>query len=722
MLIIKHIGPRLHRFIYGFFRSSDHAETLALYDRVRRLLKANHVATKEQRAELVDEIAADVATTLSLPSDQRAAVERFVEQLIDYEQLFLLPDIDFSEPRSTSQYWALKDQLNRQKAFLETFSDVVDAITALSLETFGAVDQSIGAVPDDDGETEAGIMVKTRRIDRVSNLDQNVEQIAIAAFDESYEPIKPFARLCRRLETNLVVASGGNPRDIEGFTRAYKMPTDFSWTKPEDLVSTYLGGTPLQKLFAGEENFVIPQAARFEHHHIVAGTGHGKTQTLQYLIAEDLEAVKRGERSVIIIDSQGDLIKTIRKLKWFAPGEPLHDRICIIDPADIEYPVSLNLFDVGQKRMSGYEPLERERLTNSILELYDFVLGSLLSAEMTQKQSVLFRYVTRLMLHIPDATIHTLADLMDKGSEVKFAEHIAKLGRTAQRFFATEFNDKEFAATRRQVMRRLWGILENQTFERMFSHPRSKLDLFSEMNAGKVILINTAKDLLKENGTQIFGRFFIAMIAQAAQERAVLPNSKRLPTMVYIDEAADYFDRNIGIILSQSRKYNVGMVLAHQYLGQLDAKLQEAFAANTSIKFAGGVSNRDARVLAQNMACDASLIEAQSKGAFAAYVRGVTKSAIPLQFEAFRLERQPVMSESEQDQLRQNMRENYATHYSTLDGGSGGEPDSDDPSDDGPPDNHGGPDGGKPNNGPDDRRPRPPHDPDNPDIEPSPSY
>jgi hypothetical protein len=68
-----------------------------------------------------------------------------------------------------------------------------------------------------------------------------------------------------------------------------------------------------------------------------------------------------------------------------------------------------------------------------------------------------------------------------------------------------------------------------------------------------------------------------------------------MPTFVYVDEAADYFDRNIGIILSQARKFNVGMVLAHQYLGQLDTKLQDAFAANTAIKFAGGVSNKDAR-------------------------------------------------------------------------------------------------------------------------------
>ena len=62
--------------------------------------------------------------------------------------------------------------------------------------------------------------------------------------------------------------------------------------------------------------------------------------------------------------------------------------IVLINPEDIAFPVSLNLFSVGQERLEDYSPLERERLTNSIIELYDFVLGSLLSAGMTSKQTV----------------------------------------------------------------------------------------------------------------------------------------------------------------------------------------------------------------------------------------------------------------------------------------------------------------------------------------------
>ncbi len=370
----------------------------------------------------------------------------------------------------------------------------------------------------------------------------------------------------------------------------------------------------------------------------------------------------------------------------FGPGAALHERIIIIDPRDVEWPVSLNLFDVGLERLSGYAPLERERLTNSILELYDFVLGTLLSAEMTQKQSVIFRYVTRLMLHIAGATIHTLRALMEPDAAETFAPYIAKLSGTARHFFETEFSSKEFEQTKRQVLRRLWGILENQTFERMFSHPKSKLDLFAEMNAGKVILINTAKDLLKESGTEIFGRFFIAMIAQAAQERATIPEAKRMPTMVYIDEAADYFDRNIGVILSQARKYSVGMVLAHQYLGQLDPRLQDAFATNTSIKFVGGVSRKDARAMSGELGCEPSFIESQPKLSFACAIKGVQSQAIPLRFTYGVMEALPSMTQRQRAQLQERMRQRHAVHYTALNGTDTPAPAADDATAAEPPD------------------------------------
>ncbi|MEJ8574154.1 helicase HerA domain-containing protein [Microbaculum marinum] len=657
-------AARLHAFLHGLFEPGDMQLAREAFHETERLFRRHGLVSAEDRDRLIADIAGDIYETIIGVDEhfERHHVAEIVRVLFDHEEMFVLPDIDWSRRRSTSECWELRDTILVQRGLVEDYDERIEAIRKALANLFFVTAEA--SPPRDPGQAAgAAIRVATKRLDLMQGVPDLLDHLIGIVFADAVEKASLFPRVRKRLDRNLIAASGGNPADPATFKRMPKLPSKSDIADRRQLVGTYLGGTPLTRFFDGEIAFTIPETLRFEHHHIVAGTGHGKSQTLQYLIAHDLNAVERGEASVIVIDSQGDLINTIAGLKRFAPGEPLHERIVLIDPTDVEYPVSLNLFDVGIDRLASYPMLERERLTNSILELYDFVLGSLLDAGMTQKQSVIFRYVTRLMLHIPDATIHTLLELMEPGGDIKFAESIAKLTGTAKHFFETEFTSKEFEQTKRQVLRRLWGILENQTFERMFSHPRSKLDLYSEMNAGKVILINTAKDLLKENGTEIFGRFFIALIAQAAQERAVLPEHKRLPTFVYIDEAADYFDRNIGIILTQARKQKTGMILAHQYLGQLGPTLQDAFAANTSIKFAGGVSNKDARALAPMLASDPATIEAEPKGAFACSVRGLTKGAVSLAFPFGYVEVMEKMSRQESDLLKDRMRERYAVHY-----------------------------------------------------------
>jgi hypothetical protein len=505
--------------------------------------------------------------------------------------------------------------------------------------------QSLGAIAerspredtDEHGQVETHIPIGYF----ITDLPDCVADVLIPYFgDKDYGLFKP---LKQTLEHNL---------NETGKTPIY--PREY---KDDDVVEVYLRNTPLEELFDIEVPFIITDHKRSEHHFIVGGTGHGKTVALQHYIAKDIEKAKEGTASVVVIDSQGDLIREIRQLQGLN-----YSNTVIIDPEDIHFPCSLNLFDVKMDRINAYDGLARERQLNGILELYEFVLGSLLSAEMTQKQNVIFRYVARLMLHIPDATLHTMLDLFSDGGDERYKQYIEKLDPTAQNFFRQEFESgREFHQTKSQVRRRLYGILENQSFNRMFTHPRSKLDLFAEMNKGKLILINTAKSLLKEEGTEIFGRFFIALITQAAQEREEIPKHKRMKTFVFIDEASDYrFDDKIDLILTQARKYNVGLTMATQYLDKISPKLQSAIAANTSIKFAGGVNHKDAGRLAPDMRCDTQFIADMPELTFAAYVKGYTPRAVPLTFKPGVLERLPQASEEAQTALRDAMRAAYA--------------------------------------------------------------
>jgi hypothetical protein len=269
------------------------------------------------------------------------------------------------------------------------------------------------------------------------------------------------------------------------------------------------------------------------------------------------------------------------------------------------------------------------------------------------------------MLVIPDATIHTLMQIMEDGAS--FKPYMERLDGSARYFFETEFFHPSFAPTKKQVLRRLWGVLSTPAIERMFTQPKNKLDLFEAMNDGKIILISTAKDFLKGEGSRLFGRFFIAMITQAALERSILPETLRRPAFVYVDEAQEYFDDNIETILNQARKYLVGITAAHQTLDQLSPRLRASMFANTSMKCVGGVSAKDARALAEELRTTPEFIEGMRRRGprteFAVWVKHLIGQAIRLSVPLGFLERQPTLSTEEYDEL---LRDNRARYCGTL--------------------------------------------------------
>jgi hypothetical protein len=516
-----------------------------------------------------------------------------------------------------------------------------------------------GDSDEDSEENQPRYAITIPLLDVLPDIGRCVHELILPFFRADIIAAGLFADLRTQLESNQRVASP-NP------SKTLVDPETYDGS-PSQCVRVFLQGTPLESIFAARIPFEIPERVRFEHHWIVAGTGHGKTNVLTKLILDDLERVSNGEASVVVMDSQNALIPTLAHLPVFAKGGPLDGKLVLIDASDVEYPVALNLFDVGLQRLDRYSMLDRERLLNTAAEVMEYILSALLGAEMTSRQSTLFGFALQAMQLIPNATIHTFRELMEPNGRKKFGEHLAKLEGRARDFFETQFDAAIFAQTKQQVVARLFAICENRTFDRMLTNPKSKLDLFSEINAGKVILINTAKDLLKQQGTEIFGRFFLALIAQAAQERATLPPSKRLPCYVYIDECQDYLstDSNFTMILEQARKQNVGVIVAHQYLTQLSQKTLDSLYANTSIKLAGGVSDKDAYALARNMRCEPSFIAEQQKGSFAGYVRNLTTSAITLKFPLVRLEQERTADE-EYAKIRDALRARYAFHYSQL--------------------------------------------------------
>lgn len=590
--------------------------------------------------------------------------------LLDQEIFFGFPHIDWQVPLSLDEGIALRQYLDRKGRFLARPMDTVELWSRHLVSAWTGMlrylpANVIAATGDPDSRALSASVT-----DLLRDPSEVIERLIIHLFADDISRADLFVAVRSRLEGNVCAVSGIPLEDRATSNRALVLPSD-SNLHGSVLVGAYLDGTPFTDFFAADVPFSIPEQTRFEHCHIIGGTGHGKTQLLQHLIVQDLDKVVTGEASVIVIDSQGDLIRTISRLDMFAPGTAtgLADRLVVVDPHDIAFPAALNLFDTNRPRFANYSPLEREKLLNGTIELYEYMFGALLGAELTQKQGVIFRYLARLLLAIPDATIQTLRELMEDGS--RFRTHMETLPGSARHFFETEFFHPSFRATKQQILKRLWGVLSNPTFERMFSHPRNRVDLFELMNRGSVVLISTAKDLLKQEGSSIFGRFFIAQIAQAATERAVLSSDQRTPTFVYIDEAADYLDHHVEHLVNQARKYRVGLTIAHQNLDQLNPSVRATVMASASIKFAGGVSAKDARLLSDDMRCDPDFLQAMSKHRdrteFATWIKNLTPRALRISVPLGSVEALPTLDDDAYVELLDLNQDRYCVPATEVD-------------------------------------------------------
>jgi hypothetical protein len=619
----------LHARVEACYRTS----LLASLDRERIIRET--VATVFERAEF----------GASEPSEAlRIGMMIVAETLLDAEGLCDFPTLP-QRQLSLEEGVAFREQLRtweRQLANPREHLSLWQQATMLALsEVAENLPESIATTHE-----HAQLLGQASLVDLLSNPLHVLDELLGIIFSEELQGSELFTLVRDRVSYNIDVLCGDKPR----------RPSELSGKHtPAELAKRYFAGTPLADLFEISLPFPLPLSRRFEHMHIVGGSGHGKTQLLQQLLMHDLAALENGRGSIIVIDSQGDMIRAISHLAQLSPqsGTDLYKRVVIIDPNDVETPPALNLFDFGLDRLERYGPAEREKLINGAIALYEYLFGALLGAELTQRQGVIFRYLARLLMVVPGATIHTLRQLMEDPEATR--AYFDRLDPLTRHFFESQFLSKVFDDTRQQILTRLWGILSNSVLARMFSHEHNKLNLFEAMNGGRLILINTAKDLLKQEGCAILGRFFIALIAQAAQERAVIPADRRRATFLYVDEAQDYFDASIEQLLNQARKYKVGLILAHQNLEQFERSLLAAVMASTAVKVAGGVSAKDAAAFAREMRCEPEFLQSMRKRRdrteFACFVRNMTTQPVRVAVPFGQMECEPRMSEDEYDEL-----------------------------------------------------------------------
>ena len=649
------------------WRDEEERELCELYAAVNAAFEASPFMDPELLDETVTQIVSTACETAEClpPHDTLAAMTDAVSQLIGEEffSFYSFEEENWHKDFGVEDAMELKRALKRKQQFLSDTDRLFEIGCWKIALIFGSLLHLLPeSFQNDDGggENSACLTFGVGLVDIIDRPAAAIEGTLSTMFDKDIYDGDLFADVRAQLEHNYYAASGLDPANKSVSTKQLIPPTQSKGKTPAELAGLYLKDTPFADFFSFSLPLQIPESARFEHCHILGGTGHGKTQCLQYLLHADLLRAVQEPISIVVIDSQGDLIRKVSSSTLFDPGNDasLAKRFIFIDPADIDTPPALNLFDPGLERLADYTPHQRELAFNSLVDIYGRFFGALLGADLTARQNTVFRYLARLMLTVKGATIHTLITLMD--DIAPFKDHIKKLDPTARRFFEKEFSRKGFNATRQQIKDRLYAVLSIPTFDRLFSAPKSKVSFFDALNSGKIVLVSTAKDLLKSDGTAIFGRFILALIEHAVMERANLAEEKRTPVFLYMDEAQDYFDDTVETLLVEARKYNCGLTLAHQNLAQLSPRLKAIFMGNTTIKLAGGVTDADARAIAPDMRTTSDFLLSMKKrkgvSDFALSVRNLTPNAVKVSIPLGFLEDMPLLEPHKRDTLLERNR------------------------------------------------------------------
>jgi hypothetical protein len=326
--------------------------------------------------------------------------------------------------------------------------------------------------------------------------------------------------------------------------------------------------------------FGMRQQDRLQHVYIVGQTGTGKTTLLLNLMWQDL---KTG-RGFSFLDPHGDAVESL--VGRFPP-----DRRGDLVYLDVPNP-SLEL---------GFNPLEsvpleqRAFAASGIVESFRNVWGSTWGPRLEH----LLRNALLTLLDQPVATLGDLPRLFTDDSFRRSAmQHITH--RVNLEFWTKEF--AQFPPRYRieslaPIQNKLGAFLAQPPLFRILTRPKSGYNMRDVLDGRRVFLVNLAKGKLGGDGASLLGSLIVSRLGLAGLSRQDVPEGSRVPFFIYLDEFHTFTTTSLAGMLSELRKYRVGLVLAHQFAAQLEEEVKDAIFGNVGTLIAFRVGPDDARVL-----------------------------------------------------------------------------------------------------------------------------
>lgn len=326
--------------------------------------------------------------------------------------------------------------------------------------------------------------------------------------------------------------------------------------------------------------FGIKVDDRRRHMYLVGKTGMGKSTVMERMIVNDMVA----GHGLALVDPHGDLVE---KMLQYVPDHRVND-VVYFNPSDIEHPIGFNVLE-------AVDATQRHLVASGLMGVFTKIWEGVWSARM----EYILNNTILALLEYPGSTMLGIARMLVDGRYrtrvlTKVTDPIVK-GFWVDEF--ANYNDKFRNEAVAPIQNKVGQFLSSAIIRNIVGQPKSTIDLRDIMDSKKILLLNLAKGRIGEDNSRLLGAMMITRLQLAAMSRVDIPEPERSDFFLYVDEFQNFATVSFANILSEARKYRLNLIIAHQYIEQLDEKVAPAVFGNVGTIMAFRVGGADAEFL-----------------------------------------------------------------------------------------------------------------------------
>jgi len=306
---------------------------------------------------------------------------------------------------------------------------------------------------------------------------------------------------------------------------------------------------------------------RRRHMYIIGKTGTGKTEFLKNMVMQDIKA---GE-GVAVVDPHGDLIDDILLL---IPPNRAED-VILFDPSDTQRPMGLNMLEAETEEQKHY-------VVSSIIGLMYKLFDPHQTGIIGPRFEHAIRNAMLTVMSEPGSTFVEVVRVLTDATFVqellpKVTDPIVRRYWTDQIAQTSDFHKSEVLD---YIVSKFGRFVTNKTIRNIIGQSQSAFNFRKVMDEGKILLVNLSKGKIGEENSSFLGLVLVPKILVAAMSRQDMAKEERRDFFLYVDEFQNFATPDFAQILSEARKYRLNLIVANQFIGQMEEEVKNAIFGN----------------------------------------------------------------------------------------------------------------------------------------------